>query len=103
MVSTQQVPKLPKVPKSPKLPKPLARLRASCPMVDTSIYLATCSQAPQATPVRAAIDEFLGDWSTKGMNWEGWITIVEQARASFAALINAEPEDIAVGTSVSQL
>jgi selenocysteine lyase/cysteine desulfurase len=72
-------------------------------MVAESIYLANCSQAPQATPVRAAIDDFLTDWSTKGMNWEGWITIVEQARASFAALINAEPEDIAVGTSVSQL
>jgi selenocysteine lyase/cysteine desulfurase len=86
-----------------KLPKPLERLRASCPMVESSIYLANCSQAPQATPVRAAIDDFLTDWSTKGMNWEGWITIVEQARASFAALINAEPEDIAVGTSVSQL
>jgi selenocysteine lyase/cysteine desulfurase len=86
-----------------KLPKALARLRASCPMVETSIYLANCSQAPQATPVRSAIDDFLTDWSTKGMNWEGWITIVEQARASFAALIHAEPEDIAVGTSVSQL
>src|SRR5215472_1532731 len=86
-----------------KLPKPLERLRTSCPMVEASIYLANCSQAPQATPVRSAIDDFLTDWSTKGMNWEGWITIVEQARASFAALINAEPEDIAVGTSVSQL
>jgi selenocysteine lyase/cysteine desulfurase len=86
-----------------KLPKPLERLRASCPMVEASIYLANCSQAPQATPVRAAIDEFLTDWSSKGMNWEGWISSVEQARASFAALINAEPEDIAVGTSVSQL
>ena len=86
-----------------KLPKRLERLRASCPMVEASIYLANCSQAPQAIPVRSAIDDFLTDWSTKGMNWEGWITIVEQARASFAALINAEPEDIAVGTSVSQL
>lgn len=85
------------------LPQPLERLRASCPMVEAAIYLANCSQAPQATPVRAAIDEFLTDWSTNGMNWEGWITIVEQARASFAALINAAPDDIAVGTSVSQL
>src|SRR5215471_15989378 len=86
-----------------KLPKPLEKLRTSCPMVEASIYLANCSQAPQATPVRAAIDDFLADWSIKGMNWEGWITIVEQARASFAALINADPEDVAVGTSVSQL
>jgi selenocysteine lyase/cysteine desulfurase len=86
-----------------ELPTPLQRLRAACPLVEQSIYLANCSQAPQAAPVREAIDAFLTDWSTKGMNWEGWITIVEQARASFAALINAEPADIAVGTSVSQL
>lgn len=86
-----------------ELPERLQRLRASCPLVEASIYLANCSQAPQAAPVREAIDAFLADWSAKGMNWEGWITIVEQARASFAALINAEPADIAVGTSVSQL
>ena len=103
MVSTPKTQQVPKVQKVQKVPKPLERLRASCPLVDTSIYLATCSQAPQATPVRAAIDAFLSDWSTKGMNWEGWITSVEQARASFAALIHAQPEDIAVGTSVSQL
>ncbi|HEY7127061.1 MAG TPA: aminotransferase class V-fold PLP-dependent enzyme [Ktedonobacterales bacterium] len=86
-----------------EFPEALQRLRASCPLVDQSIYLANCSQAPQAAPVRAAIAAFMEDWATRGMNWEGWITVVEQARASFAALINAEPADIAVGTSVSQL
>jgi selenocysteine lyase/cysteine desulfurase len=37
------------------------------------------------------------------MHWGGWIEGVEHARAAFATLIGAQPEDIAIGTSVSQL
>jgi selenocysteine lyase/cysteine desulfurase len=37
------------------------------------------------------------------MHWGGWIEEVERARAVFAALIGAQPEDIAIGASVSQL
>ncbi|HEY7355648.1 MAG TPA: aminotransferase class V-fold PLP-dependent enzyme, partial [Ktedonobacterales bacterium] len=33
----------------------------------------------------------------------GWIEEVERARAAFAALIGAQPEDVAIGASVSQL
>src|SRR5215472_9770099 len=79
-----------------KLPKPLERLRASCPMVETSIYLANCSQAPQATPVRAAIDDFLTDWSTKGMNWEGEITI--SADSPVPGPLGATDPDVTIST-----
>lgn len=81
----------------------LQRFRAACPLVERSIYLANCSQAPQATPVRAAIQTFLDGWAALGMHWGGWIEEVERARAAFAALIGAQPEDIAIGASVSQL
>jgi selenocysteine lyase/cysteine desulfurase len=37
------------------------------------------------------------------MHWSGWVDEVERARASFAALIGADPGDVAVGTSESQL
>lgn len=37
------------------------------------------------------------------MHWDAWIAEVEQARAVFAALIGAQPTEIAVGASVSQL
>jgi selenocysteine lyase/cysteine desulfurase len=81
----------------------LQRFRAACPLVERSIYLANCSQAPQAAPVRAVIQTFLDGWAALGMHWGGWIEEVERARAAFAALIGAQPEDIAIGASVSQL
>src|SRR5436190_20642344 len=81
----------------------LQRLRAACPMLATHTYLANCSQGPLATPVREAIETFLGEWATLGMHWNAWIDEVERARAVFARLIGAEASEIAVGTSVSQL
>ncbi len=81
----------------------LQRFRAACPLVGKTIYLANCSQAPQSAPVRASIEAFLESWSTLGMHWGGWIEEVERARAAFATLIGAQPEDIAIGASVSQL
>jgi len=37
------------------------------------------------------------------LHWDGWIAEVERARSTFAALIGAKTDEIAVGTSVSQL
>ena len=82
---------------------PLQSLRAVCPLLQTNIYLANCSQGPLTLPVRAAIETFLGGWASLGMHWDAWGEEVERARATFAALIGAAPEEIAVGTSVSQL
>ncbi len=81
----------------------LQQFRASCPLVEKTIYLANCSQAPQSLPVRAALQTFMDGWAELGMHWGGWIDEVERARAGFAALIGAEPKDIAIGASVSQL
>lgn len=61
-----------------------------------------CSQAPQMDLTRAAAEEYLESWRVEGMDWEGWIGQVEAARASFARLINAAPEEVAICTSVSQ-
>lgn len=85
------------------LPPALRQFRASCPLVEKSIYLANCSQGPQSLPVRAAIQTFLDGWAELGMHWGGWMEEAERARAAFAALIGAQPEDIAIGASVSQI
>jgi selenocysteine lyase/cysteine desulfurase len=85
------------------LPPSLASLRAACPILETTDYLASCSQGPLAIPVREAVDAFLRSWATMGMHWDGWVGEIERARAAFASLIGAQPEDVAVGTSVSQL
>ncbi|HEY7358399.1 MAG TPA: hypothetical protein VH590_18085, partial [Ktedonobacterales bacterium] len=59
----------------------LQRFRAACPLVEKTIYLANCSQAPQSAPVRAALQTFLESWADLGMHWGGWIEEVERARA----------------------
>lgn len=84
-------------------PNQLQALRAACPLLQTTTYLANCSQGPLSLPVRAAIETFLGEWASLGMHWNAWVEEVERARAAFAALIGAAPEEVAVGTSVSQL
>ena len=61
-----------------------------------------CSQAPQTDATRAAADAFLESWARDGMDWDAWVTEVERARESFARLINAEVDEVAVTSSVSQ-
>lgn len=85
------------------LPPELQAFREVFPLLNSTLYLANCSQGPLAVPVRTAIETFLEGWAKLGMHWDAWIAEVEQARAAFAALIGAHSSEIAVGTSVSQL
>jgi len=87
----------------PSLPAELQTLRDACPLLETTTYLANCSQGPLSVPVRTAAQNFLDGWDKMGMHWDVWGEEVERARATFAMLIGASPEDIAVGTSVSQI
>jgi len=61
-----------------------------------------CSQAPQASATRAAAERYLDSWNRTGMDWDAWMVEVRDAKAAFARLIGAEPEDIAVTSSVSE-
>src|SRR5579859_3903534 len=88
---------------SRSLDESLQALRDACPLLKTHIYLANCSQGPLSDPVRAAFEGFIQDWATMGMHWDAWVEEVERARAAFAVLIGAQPEEVAVGSSVSQL
>jgi selenocysteine lyase/cysteine desulfurase len=87
----------------PELTPQLQSLRDSIPMLRSTVYLASCSQGPLSTQVQDAVTTFMGTWDRQGLGWEEWGRQVEAARAGFAALINARPEDVAVGTSMSQL
>ena len=51
--------------------------------------------------MRGAAERYLDSWRADGMDWDEWIAEVERARAEFARLINAAPEDVAVCSSVS--
>jgi len=86
-----------------ELPPQLASFRASIPLLESTVYLASCSQGPLSAPVRDAVTSFVQRWDEHGLGWEEWGRQVESARAGFAELINAAPEDIAIGTSMSQI
>jgi len=51
--------------------------------------------------VRDSYERYLNDWEEKGAPWEYWVERTEAARGSFARLVNAEPDEIAVTTSLS--
>jgi selenocysteine lyase/cysteine desulfurase len=72
-------------------------------MLESTVYLASCSQGPLSTRIESAVKTFMQTWGDQGLGWEEWGQQVESARAGFAALINAGPEDVAIGTSMSQL
>ena len=76
--------------------------RSQIPILQTTIPMNNCSQAPQAISVREAAERYLDSWRDDVMDWETWIEEVELARTEFARLINADPGDIAVCSSVSQ-
>jgi selenocysteine lyase/cysteine desulfurase len=81
----------------------LRAFREEVPLLGSTVYLANCSQGPLSRPVEAALAAFTDSWATLGMHWDGWVEEVERARAAFASLIGARPDDVAVGTSESQL
>ena len=75
--------------------------RSQIPVLQSMIPMNNCSQAPQALSVRAAAERYLDSWRDDVMDWEPWIEEVERARTEFALLINADPGDVAVCSSVS--
>lgn len=77
-------------------------LRRKIPSLERWIPMNNCSQAPQMDVTREAAEAYLESWRRDGMDWDRWVGEVEAARASFARLVNADPGDVAVCTSVSQ-
>jgi selenocysteine lyase/cysteine desulfurase len=78
------------------------RIRCRFPIFERAVYLNSCSQGALSDAVRAAYATYLADWESQGSPWELWVAKAEAARASFARLVNADPDEIAVTTSLSQ-
>lgn len=76
-------------------------LRDHFPIFQTKTYLNSCSKGAMSHEVKAAFNAYLNDWETLGSPWDVWVSKLEQTRESFAKLINAEPDEVAVTTSVS--
>lgn len=75
--------------------------RSRIPLLERFVPMNNCSQAPETDETRRAATAYLDSWAGDGMNWDAWMTEVELARESFAELINAEPDEVAITSSVS--
>jgi selenocysteine lyase/cysteine desulfurase len=78
-----------------------ARCRHRFPIFERRIYINSCAQGALSDAVREAYEQYLRDWDEFGAPWEYWVERGEAARASFADLINASPDEVAVTTSES--
>jgi len=76
-------------------------IRDRFPIFQNKVYLNSCSQGALSIDVQQAYQAYLRDWEEQGSPWELWVERLEAARAAFARLVNAEPDEIAVTTSVS--
>ena len=79
-----------------------ATIRGEFPIFEHTTYLNSCSQGALSHRVRAAYEEYLAGWDANGAEWEHWVERAEAARAAFARLLHATPDEVAVTTSVSQ-
>jgi selenocysteine lyase/cysteine desulfurase len=77
------------------------RIRHRFPIFERLVYVNSCSQGALSDAVRDSYADYLRDWEEKGAPWEYWVERSEAARAAFAGLVNAEPDEVAVTTSLS--
>jgi selenocysteine lyase/cysteine desulfurase len=77
------------------------RIRHRFPIFERLVYINSCSQGALSDAVRESYANYLRDWEEQGAPWEYWVERSEAARAAFAGLIGAEPDEIAVTTSLS--
>lgn len=82
---------------------PFARERALFPILQHKVQLSSCSQSALSLPVAQALQDYQQGWLDKGMDWEGWMGGVAQAKAGFARLVGASAADITAMASVSDI
>jgi len=79
----------------------VAACRSRFPIFERLVYVNSCSQGALSDAVRAAYEDYLDGWDDRGAPWDYWVERAEAARRTFARLVAAEPDDVAVTTSLS--
>ncbi|QLK09722.1 aminotransferase class V-fold PLP-dependent enzyme (plasmid) [Priestia megaterium] len=82
---------------------PFSSYRSLFPVLSEYVHLASCSQGAIAQPVSRAIEDYHNSLLSSGTNWEQAMLKMQATREKFAELINAEPDEIAICTSVSDV
>src|SRR5262245_6864536 len=77
----------------------LLRYRADFPIFEKVNYLNSCSLGALSTRSIGAMQEFMALWGSMGASawYELWLGRIAELRRQIAALINAGPDEIAIG------
>lgn len=82
---------------------PLTALRDHFPITSRYAYLNHAAVAPLARVARQAMDQHLEEQAGSGAShWPDWLLHYERVRASFARLVNALPDDIALTKNTTE-
>jgi selenocysteine lyase/cysteine desulfurase len=68
-----------------------------------TVYLNTASFGLPPDPAWEALQRAQADWRAGRVSWEHWTAVTGRARAEWARLVHADPDDVAVGANVSGL
>lgn len=77
------------------------QIRSQFPIFEKKVYLNSCSQGALSRAVADGINEHISSWRDEGSPWEAWVERCEVLRKEFAALIGAQPEEVAITGSAS--
>ena len=75
--------------------------RARFPILARRVYVNSCSQGALSLDVEAALAAFTESWHAAGSPWDRWVAEIERLRTTFASLIGADSDEIAVMPSAS--
>ena len=77
------------------------RIRHRFPIFASRAYINSCSLGALSDAVADSYARYLRDWRDVGSPWQLWSPKAGEARDAFARLIGAQPDEVAVTTSVS--
>jgi hypothetical protein len=59
----------------------IMRWREEFPILKNCVHAANCSVSAQSLSVRAAVNRYMDNWLTKGMDWDYWMVEIGRAKA----------------------
>lgn len=88
---------------APGLPRAWASWRDEFPIFQRKTYYNTCSLGALSRRAAHAVNSFLELWDASGAAaWYGpWLAEIERLRATFAGLIGAHPDEVAIFPSIT--